>query len=436
MLFGLPTILGLLPIVIYAFLGFKGVHPLLATVAGVLTATILSGQGIMGLAAGIYTGAGSFLGVIGLLVMFGTALAEILKDTGAAPLMVRRLMKAFPLSPTGIIIGSMVSIVILTVAIGSMIAAAAMVATVAITLAATYKVSPTAMAIAFHCGSVAGLLIGPFTPPTVQMMELFEFSYGEYALKVAGPMAILMFIIGIVMALWAQKKYGPSGENIMYAPEEAVDSTADDGETKTARFGAMGFVFSIIPLIVYGIVKRGGMNFALIMILAVAAITGLAAGYKPSKVSDVMMRGASRMAWFYLMFVLFDPFVNFVAATGAFTAVGDLLQPMINAGGNVGFLMIGSLFGIFGISGAAVAQAEIMNEMFSGVALTLGTSLPLYVTMLLVGSQITSFAYPGADMMTEFGLARSSHLKSLILNGWVVTIVMTIYMFVRSVLNL
>ena len=51
----------------------------------------------------------------------------------------------------------------------------------------------------------------------------------------------------------------------MYAPEEAVDSTADDGETKTARFGAMGFVFSIIPLIVYGIVKRGGMNFALIM---------------------------------------------------------------------------------------------------------------------------------------------------------------------------
>ena len=125
-----------------------------------------------------------------------------------------------------------------------------------------------------------------------------------------------------------------------------------------------------------------------------------------------------------------------MAATGAFTAVGDLLQPMINAGGNVGFLMIGSLFGIFGISGAAVAQAEIMNEMFSGVALTLGTSLPLYVTMLLVGSQITSFAYPGADMMTEFGLARSSHLKSLILNGWVVTIVMTIYMFVRSVLNL
>lgn len=435
MLFDLPAILGLLPILIYAILGFKGVHPLLATVAGVLTATVLSGQGIMGLASGIYSGAGSFLGVIGLMVMFGTALAEILKDTGAAPFMVRRLMKAFPLSPTGIIVGSMVSIVILTVAIGSMIAGAAMVATVAITLAATCKVSPTAMAIAFHCGSVAGLLIGPFTPPTVQMLGLFEMTYGAYALKIAGPMAVLVFAIGVVMALWAQKKYGPSGQNVMYAAEEAVDSAADEEESRAARFGAMGFVFSIVPLIIYGIVKRGGMSYALVMILVVAAITGLASGYKPSKVSDVMMRGASRMAWFYLMFVLFDPFVNFVAATGAFTAVGNLLEPMINAGGNVGFLLIGALFGIFGISGAAIAQVEIMNEMFSGIALTLGTAAPLYITMLLIGSQITSFAYPGADMMTEFGLARSNHLKSLILNGWVVTVIMVLYMAIRAILN-
>ena len=89
MIFGLPAVLGLLPIVVYAVLGFKGVNPLLATVAGVLAATVLAGKGIMGLASGIYAGAGSFLGVIGLLVMFGSALAEILKDTGAAPLMVK-----------------------------------------------------------------------------------------------------------------------------------------------------------------------------------------------------------------------------------------------------------------------------------------------------------------------------------------------------------
>ena len=146
--------------------------------------------------------------------MFGSALAEILKDTGAAPLMVKKLMRTFPVSPAGIIIGSMVSIVILTVAIGSMIAAAAMVATVAITLAASYKVSPSAMAIAFHCGSVAGLLIGPFTPPTVQLLGMTGMDYAEYAMKVALPMAILMFAIGVVMAFWAQKKYGPSGQSL------------------------------------------------------------------------------------------------------------------------------------------------------------------------------------------------------------------------------
>lgn len=436
MIFGLPAVLGLLPIVVYAVLGFKGVNPLLATVAGVLAATVLAGKGIMGLASGIYAGAGSFLGVIGLLVMFGSALAEILKDTGAAPLMVKKLMRTFPVSPAGIIIGSMVSIVILTVAIGSMIAAAAMVATVAITLAASYKVSPSAMAIAFHCGSVAGLLIGPFTPPTVQLLGMTGMDYAEYAMKVALPMAILMFAIGVVMAFWAQKKYGPSGQSIMYPAEEAADTEGNEPPTKEAVRGARGFVIAIIPLLIYGVVKRGGMSYALIMILAAAAITGLAAGYGPTKVMDVMMRGASRMAWFYLMFVLFDPFVNFVAETGAFTAVGDLLKPLIDASGSVGFLMIGSLFGIFGISGAAVAQVEIMAGMFGDIATTLGVGMPLYLTMLLVGSQITSFAYPGADMMTELGLARSNHLKSLILNGWVVTAVMVVYMLVRSLLGI
>ncbi len=436
MIFGLPAVLGLLPVVVYAVLGFKGVNPLLATVAGVLAATVLAGKGITGLAAGIYAGAGSFLGVIGLLVMFGSALAEILKDTGAAPLMVKKLMRTFPVSPAGIIIGSMVTIVILTVAIGSMIAAAAMAATVAITLAASYKVSPSAMSIAFHCGSVAGLLIGPFTPPTVQLMGMTGLSYGEYALKVALPMAALMFIIGVIMAFWAQKKYGPEGEAIMYPPEEAADTSGDSSPAKEAVRGARGFVAAIIPLLLYGILKRGGMSYALIMILSAGAITGLAAGYSCTKVMDVMMRGASRMAWFYLMFVLFDPFVNFVADTGAFAAVGDLLKPLIDASGSVGFLMIGTLFGIFGISGAAVAQVEIMAGMFGDIAANLGVGLPLYISMLLIGSQITSFAYPGADMMTEMGLARSNHLKSLIINGWVVTAVMIVYMLIRSLLGI
>ena len=257
------------------------------------------------------------------------------------------------------------------------------------------------MAIAFHCGSVAGLLIGPFTPPTVQLLGMTGMDYAEYAMKVALPMAILMFAIGVVMAFWAQKKYGPSGQSIMYPAEEAADTEGNEPPTKEAVRGARGFVIAIIPLLIYGVVKRGGMSYALIMILAAAAITGLAAGYGPTKVMDVMMRGASRMAWFYLMFVLFDPFVNFVAETGAFTAVGDLLKPLIDASGSVGFLMIGSLFGIFGISGAAVAQVEIMAGMFGDIATTLGVGMPLYLTMLLVGSQITSFAYPGADMMTE-----------------------------------
>ncbi len=436
MILGLPPILGLLPIVIYAFLGFKNVHPLLATAAGVLAAAVLAGKSMLEIGAAISTGAGSFLGIIGLLVMFGTCLAEMLKDTGAAPLIVKKLMFRFAVSPTGILVGTMISIALLTVAIGSMIAAAAMVATVAITLAATYKVSPAAMGIAFHTGSVTGLILGPFTPPTVQILKMTEMSYGQHLLSIALPFSLLIFITGVVMSQWAQKKYGKEN-GIHYPAEEAIDTGLEDGSfTKEARWGAKGFIFSVIPLIAYGISIRGGMSYALAMILACTVITGMAARYSFTKIMEVMIKGVSRMAWFYVMFVLFDPFINFVSQTGAFTAMGTIFSPLINAGGSVVFLMIGALVGIFGISGAAVAQVEIMHGMFGATALAMGVSVPLYYTMLLVGSQITSFAYPGADMMTELGLARSNHIKSLIINGWVVTGVMIIYMLVRGILNI
>lgn len=434
MIFNLHPLLGLLPLVLYIVLGFRGVHSLLATLAGVALAAVLSGQTPVEIGSAIAAGAGSFLGQIGLLVMFGTALAEMLKDTGAAPLMVRGIMKRFPLTPAGILIGSMVSIVLLTIAIGSMIAAAAMVGTVAITLAATKKVSPCAMAIAFHTGSVTGLILGPFTPPSVQIMKLSEMSYSSYALSIALPFSALIFVTGAFMALYAQKKYGENGQNLLYPSEEMAD-TEQKEVTKTASRSAIGFICSIVPLIIYGIIVRGGMAYAMFLIIVAAILTGIFAGYKPLKIMEVFVRGASRMAWFYLMFVLFDPFIKFITDAGAFTAIGNLIQPAIDKGGNALFIMIGGLFGIFGISGAAIAQVEIMDGMFLNTAVAMGVAMPLYYTMLIIGSQITSFAYPGADMMTEMGLARSTHLKSMIVNGWVITGVMIVYLLVRAIIG-
>lgn len=41
--------------------------------------------------------------------------------------------------------------------------------------------------------------------------------------------------------------------------------------------------------------------------------------------------------------------------------------------------------------------------------------------MILIGSQMTSFAYPGLDMVAATGTARSSDMKSQVKHGWMIT---------------
>ena len=70
--------------------------------------------------------------------------------------------------------------------------------------------------------------------------------------------------------------------------------------------------------------------------------------------------------------------------------------------------------GVFGINGAAVAQAMMMNEMFSGFLAPMGISMQLWVLIVLVGHQITSFAYPGLDMIGQMGLAHAKDVKPML----------------------
>ena len=84
--------------------------------------------------------------------------------------------------------------------------------------------------------------------------------------------------------------------------------------------------------------------------------------------------------------------------------------------GSVGFMILSTLIGIFGVSGAAVAQAKVMNDMFAAFVSDMNIPMGLWALVLLVGSQITSFAYPTGDMVGQMGLARSSNLKPVFKN--------------------
>ena len=86
------------------------------------------------------------------------------------------------------------------------------------------------------------------------------------------------------------------------------------------------------------------------------------------------------------------------------------------------------------ISGAAVAQSKVIHEMFGPMAVSLNMPMTVWALIIMVGSQITSFAYPTGDMMGQMGLARSQDVKSMMKNGIAITIATIALVFIRTLI--
>jgi len=181
-------------------------------------------------------------------------------------------------------------------------------------------------------------------------------------------------------------------------------------------------------------IAKAGASYAIVVMLTASIVTGLAAGMSFEGALKTLVSGSSKMYWMFFMFVLFDPFLNYVAKSGAFDAIAGYMQPLIDAGGEVAFIMLSSLIGVFGISGAGVAQAQIIHELFLPMVTKLNISMSMWTLVVLVGCQITFFVTPTVDMVGQMGLARSKDLKAMLKNGWIITIITFIYVFIRAVL--
>jgi hypothetical protein len=161
---------------------------------------------------------------------------------------------------------------------------------------------------------------------------------------------------------------------------------------------------------------------------------GFSVGMKPGEILKAMIAGCARLFPLFLMFVLFDPLMQFITDSGAFVALAELLQPIIDFGGRIGFMFVTTIISIFGIPGAAVAATIVKHDMFGAMAAGLAIPIAMWAAALMAGGQITSFAYPGGDMLGQMGLARSQDLKSMMKNGIAITIVSILFIVVRTVI--
>ncbi|HHW54576.1 MAG: Na+/H+ antiporter NhaC family protein [bacterium] len=429
MLGNLHPLFGLIPLILYIILAFKEVQPVLSVFICVLVGAVLIQQPLLGLGGIIAEALGSFLSLIGLIIMLGSGLGAVLRRTGVADNLVHLVMHKIGVNTEKkAILATMVTSVLLVSLLGTLAGANAILAPIVIPLVAAVGITPSTLAAIFQGAGQSGLFLGPFTPPMVTLMELTGLSYPQVLLSAGLPVSLICWVVTYFMALRIQRA---TKGVYKYEEEDMQRGEAYVASPATQR-GTLAFALTLAALLVYGMVTKGGASYAVVVMFTTAITTGLASGLKLGEVFDAMMEGCGRLVWLFIMFVLFEPFLNFVEQSGAFAALVELLTPIINSGGKLVFALFTTLTGVFGISGAAVAQAVLMDKMFNPFLTQLGVPMGLWAAILLIGSQMTSFAYPGADMLGQMGLARSKDIKSMVKLGLTIVAATIAYVLVYS----
>lgn len=431
LIFNLPPILGLLPLIIYIVLSFReDSNPVLNVAICVIIGAILNKQNVFGLGSVIADAMGSFMALIGFIIMLGSGLGAVINKVGVAENVVHMMMDKFKVNnERKAILVTMATSIILVTLLGTMAGANAIIAPIVIPLIATIGITPSTLSLIFQGAGQTGLFLGPFTPPMVTLMEITGLSYGKVLLYAGLPVSILMWIVTYFMATRNQKLTKGTSQFILENLEKK-----DYVATKEAKRATNVFFLIFIIVIIYGIINKGGAAYAVFIMITVGMITGVAGGLKLPETIDTFISGMTRLMWLFVMFVLFEPFLNYVEQSGAFEALFGILEPLLTTASQTVFSLIVALIGIFGINGAAVAQSLLMNELFGQMATQIGTSMGLWALVLLVGSQITSFAYPGGDMLGAMGLAQSKEVKPMLKQGYTIIICLLLLLVVASLL--
>lgn len=431
LIFNLPPIVGLLPLLLYIFLSFrKNTNAVVNVGICVILGAILVKQPLLELGNVISEAMGSFLALVGLIIMLGSGLGSVLQTTGIAENIVHFLMDKIGINTERkAILATMLTSVILVTLLGTLAGANAVIAPIVISLVAAVGITPSTLAVIFQGAGQAGLFLSPFSPPMVTLKEITGLTYGQVLMYAGAPVAISMWIVTYFVAKHVQK----STKGISKFDLKEFKDNAEYKSTKQTNRATLVFLVSLFTLLVFGVVKGRGASYAIFIMITVAMLTGLSYGLKAKDIAEDFFEGMKKMVWMFCMFILFEPFLRFVEASGAFTALFELLEPLVISSGQVITSVVISLIGVFGINGAAVAQAVLMDNLFGEMIRGMGMHMGLWCLLVLVGHQITSFAYPGVDMLGAMGLAQSKDIKSMLKLGYSIIFVTMLLVVIMAI---
>jgi H+/gluconate symporter-like permease len=172
----------------------------------------------------------------------------------------------------------------------------------------------------------------------------------------------------------------------------------------------------------------------IIVMLGLAVITGLVGGVRFDHILRLIVKGMAGNVGLFFLFLILDPFINFIEMAGGFKALAVILRPLVDLGGKSVVVILGGLIGAFGISGATVATLNVLHSMFDPLLNKLSVSMLAWSVALVVATRVSNFVYPGANMFSSLGFAETKDIKSMLKNGWVVAACQTLFLVIYSLL--
>ena len=415
-------LIGLIPLLLYIVLVLREMDPLPATVICVILGAVINAKSLVAVGTDLSKAMGSFLGLVGLIIMLGRGLGEVLSETKVAHTLVYKIIYGIGVNTQKkALLGIMMATMVIVGLLGTMAGGVAIIAPIVNPIAAAVGLTPATVAVLYQSVGEEALTLGPFTPPVVTLIGLTKLDYGTMLLTAALPIAFVTLLVTWFMVQRIQRSTAekmPEGMAVGKEIEAFHPTTHSRRATTT-------FIVLFAALIAYGIYVKAATPFVISVMLILSFVVGMVGGMKFDSVCKAIVKGMAGNVGLYLLFILLELFINYVELAGGFHALTYLMMPLINIGGKVAVVIAGGAIGAFGISGAVVAELVTLNKMFASLLKEYNVSMIAWTVALIVATRVTNFIIPGSNMVAMMGFAQSNNLKAMMRNGYVVALAQT-----------
>ncbi|CDZ76427.1 H+/gluconate symporter [Legionella massiliensis] len=413
-------------IVLYALMLFRNVNALVATAICVGLGYLWNLSSPIAIGNSMAAALGSFMALVGFIIMLGHGLGEVLTHTQVSHTLVHQIVHGIGVNTQrrakiGIVLSSFVVVGLL----GTLAGGLAILAPSLRPIAGSVGLSRPSLAVLMQASAEEALILGPFAPPLVALLGVTGLNYVTVLLYASLPVALVTLITTWIMASRLQLKYA----NESCADEDTSEPFVPNKQQKRTT---LLFLITFIACVIYGLFTHAQTSYVIFVMLFLALIVGLANKLNLNQIFNLLVEGMRKSMHIFFLFILFDPFMVLIHQAGGFSALTELLTPLINLGGKPVLAMLIGFTGAFGMPGAAEATIKLLHQLFSPSVLQMQLPMISFALCMIFATRVTNYAYPGANMFAAMGFAGSENVKAMIQNGLTVTAVQVLFLIVYS----